>query len=364
VTLLSSDRTPLIYAILSAVLFGSCAPMTKYFIGSTGPVMLAALFYLGSGTGMLLLILAGKIIRRDSAAGEAPLTRSDAPYLAGMAIFGGVLAPVTLMYSMIDTPAATGSLLLNFEPVATAVIAAFLFNEAVGRRIWIAMALITGSCLILSLDPAGEFGVSIGSIGVLTACFFWALDNNISRHVSGRDPLSAILVKGYGAGIISLAIALFIGESLPSAGSIPVYLIVGFFSFGGLASVFFLLALRSIGTARTGLFLALSPFFGVFFSFILFTETPQFLFLVALPVMILGTWLLVSERHGHLHYHPPLVHNHRHRHDDLHHDHQHAKNVPPLSRSGEHTHLHSHESITHDHQHRPDLHHRHDHNRS
>ncbi|PWR70183.1 EamA family transporter [Methanospirillum lacunae] len=361
VSSISSDRIPIIYAILSAVLFGSCAPMTKYFIGTTEPVMLAALFYCGSGTGMLVLILGRAIIRGGSTAGEAPLTRSDAPYLAGMAIFGGVLAPVTLMYSMMITPAATGSLLLNFEPVATGFFAAFLFHEAVGRRIWIAMGLITGSCLILSLDPAGEFGVSVGSVGVLIACLFWAIDNNISRQVSGRDPLSAILVKGYGAGIISLAIAFFIGESLPRIVDIPVCMVVGFFSFGGLASVFFLLALRSIGTARTGLFLALSPFFGVFFSFLLFAETPQMLFLVAFPVMVLGTWLLVSEKHSHLHYHPPLVHNHRHRHDDLHHDHQHAKNAPPLSRSGEHTHPHSHEAVSHEHQHRPDLHHRHDH---
>jgi len=356
-----SSRLPVLYGILAAIFFSSCAPMTKFFLGDCGPVTLAALFYLGSGTGMLFLILAGRIAGKGVHQKEAPLTKADIPYLSGMILFGGILAPIILMYSMIHTPAATGSLLLNFEPVATGVIAALFFHEAVGRRIWIAMGLITGSCVILSIDPAGDFGISIAAAGVLICCICWALDNNISRYVSGRDPLSAIMVKGLGAGIISLGIAAAIGEHLPPVNQIPIFMVVGFFSFGGLASAFFLLALRDLGSARTGLFLALSPFFGVLFSLFLFHEYPGFLFGLAVPVMILGTWLLVTERHAHRHQHLPLVHNHRHCHDDLHHDHPHPDGFPPVSRSGYHTHLHSHEAVVHDHPHKPDLHHRHDH---
>ena len=359
-----SSRLPLIFGLLAAVFFGSCAPMTKYFLDSSGPISLAALFYLGSGIGMFILIIAGRIIRKGKPQHEAPLTRSDIPYLAGMILFGGVLAPIILMYSMIQTPAATGALLLNFEPVATAVIAALFFHEAVGKRIWIAMVLITGSCLILSLDPAGKFGFSLAAFGVLICCIFWAFDNNISRFVSGRDPLAAIMMKGLGAGVVSLGAAILIGEKFPALIQIPIYLTVGFFSFGGLASVFFLLALRSLGTARTGLLLALSPFFGVFFSFLLFREFPQTGFLLAFPIMTIGTWLLVTERHAHPHKHIALVHNHRHRHDDFHHEHVHAADAPPLSRSGDHTHLHSHEAIFHNHPHKPDLHHRHDHEKN
>ena len=357
----SLPRLPVLYGVLSAVFFGSCAPMSKLFLGDAGPVGLAALFYRGSGGGMFVVILLTRFFSRGAGAPEAPLTRADIPYLAGMIFFGGVFAPVILMYSMITTPAATGALLLNFESVATAVVAAFFFHEAVGRRIWMALGLITLSCLILSLDPAGEYGISLGALGILVCCLFWALDNNISRYVSGRDPFAAILVKGLGAGVITLSIAIGIGELLPPLSSLPIYLLVGFFSFGGLASVFFLLALRSLGTARTGLFLALSPFFGVFFSFLIFRESPHGWFVAALPIMAAGTWLLVTENHGHLHRHDPLVHNHRHHHDDLHHDHQHPDDAPPLSRAGDHTHPHSHDPLVHDHPHRPDLHHRHDH---
>jgi drug/metabolite transporter (DMT)-like permease len=360
-TFQNREYVPLIYAALSAIFFGSCAPVTKYFVSETGPLMLASLFYIGSGLGMLLFIIAGLIARGGEAPSDSPVTRHDIPYLAGMSFFGGILAPVTLMYSMKITPAATGSLLLNFESVATGLIAAFLFREAVGRRIWAAMTVITSSCLILSYDPGEALSFSVGAFGVLLACTFWALDNNISKKVSGKDPFTCIMIKGLAAGTCTGIIALLLGEAAPPILEIPLFLLIGFLSYGGLASVFFLMALRHMGSARTGLFLALSPFFGVIYSFILFQESLHPVFLPAFFIMVIGAYLLVSERHSHQHYHPPIVHDHRHTHDDLHHDHIHDKNAPPLSPSGDHSHLHAHKAMTHDHPHKPDLHHQHDH---
>ena len=355
------EYIPLVYATLAAVFFGTCAPVTRYFVMDIDPLMLAALFFLGSGLGMLCLIVAVRIIQRGKPPSDSPVTKNDLLYLAGMSVFGGILAPVTLMYSMKVTPAATGALLLNFEPVAPGLLAAFLFREAVGKRIWGAMILIALSCAILSFDPLGMFGFSLGAAGVLLACIFWAFDNNISRRVSGKDPFMCIMIKGLSAGICTGTIALLVGEAAPAIQDVPLFLLIGFFSFGGLASVFFLLALRSIGTARAGLFLALSPFFGVFFSFILFHESVHQAFPLAFLVMASGVYLLVTERHSHPHTHPPLVHDHRHFHDDLHHGHKHSLHAPVVSSSGEHSHLHAHEACAHDHPHKPDLHHRHTH---
>ena len=360
-TFQKKEHIPFIYATLSAIFFGSCAPVTKYFVSDIGPLMLASLFFIGSGLGMFIIILGGRIIRRGATSSDSPVSRHDIIYLAGMSFFGGILAPVTLMYSMKITPAATGSLLLNFESVATGLVAAFLFKEAVGRRIWASMAIITFSCLILSYDSGGIFGFSIGAFGVLLACVFWAFDNNISKKVSGKDPFMCIMIKGLSAGTCTGILALLAGEALPPLLEVPMFLLIGFLSYGGLASVFFLMALRSMGTARTGLFLALSPFFGVIFSSFLFQEPFHQFFPIALFIMVIGVYLLVSERHAHQHYHPPLVHNHRHNHHDLHHDHAHDHNALPVSSSGEHSHLHSHKAITHDHPHKPDLHHQHDH---
>ncbi len=350
---------PTIFAILSAIFFGTVAPMTKLMLGSVEPVMLAALFYLGSGVGMLIIVSLKRIFFYRSAT-EATLTKSDLPYILCMAFFGGVLAPIVISLSMTLTPSATGSLLLNFEPVVTTLLAFFVFHEAIGKRIWVAMILIGCSCVLLGFDPKGDFALTVGALGIILACTFWGLDNNISRKVSGKDPMATIMVKGILAGVFSVMFALIIGEQLPPLFDIPAILIIGFFSYGGVASVFFLMALRSLGAARTALFLSLSPFFGVLYSLVLFNELPGIQFVPALIIMAIGTYLLVTERHIHEHHHVRMIHEHRHSHD-LHHMHEHGPGVPPLSALGVHSHMHIHEAMVHSHVHKPDLHHQHKH---
>jgi drug/metabolite transporter (DMT)-like permease len=325
--------------------------------------MLAALVSLGSGSGALLFSLLGTVAGARRSHVEAPPGRKDLPWILGVTVFGGVLAPVTLIFSLPGTPAATAALLLNFEAVATTLIAAVVFGEWVSRRIWVALGCITASCILLTWDPAAGFGLSLPALGVLLTCLFWAIDNNLGQRLSAKDPLLIISIKGIGAGTVTLLVALAAGEHLPAPGTTASAMVIGFLCYGGLTSILFLLALRGIGAARAGSLLAISPFFGVLFSLILFAELPAGAFYFALPVMALGAWLLVSEQHSHPHRHPPTVHEHRHRHDDLHHDHDHAADDPPPSANGEHSHRHVHADLLHEHPHQPDIHHRHQHRR-
>ncbi len=294
---------------------------------------------------------------------EAPPGRSDIPWLIGVTISGGILAPIILIISLPGTPAATASLLLNFEAVATTLIAAAIFREWVSRRVYVALGCITASCLLLTYDPAADFGLSLPALGILLTCFFWAVDNNLGQRLSEKDPFLTISIKGIGAGSVTLLLAIAAGEQLPGPATTAAAMLIGFLCYGGLTSILFLLALRGIGAARAGSLLAISPFFGVLFSFILFAGLPAGVFYAALPVMILGAWLLVTEKHSHLHRHPPMIHEHRHRHDDLHHDHTHTADDPPLSVDGEHSHMHEHAELIHEHPHQPDIHHRHSHRR-
>lgn len=293
---------------------------------------------------------------------EAPLARSDLPWLIGVTAFGGFLAPVALIFSLPGTPAATAVLLLNFEAVATTLIAAAAFGEWVSRRVWVALGCITASCILLTTDPAGGLGLSLSALGILLTCLFWGIDNNLGQRLSAKDPLRVISVKGIGAGTVTLLFAFAAGEHLPDPAT-AAGMAVGFLCYGGLTSILFLLALRGIGAARAGSLLAVSPFFGVLFSLLLFAELPAGGFYVALPIMALGAWLLVTEEHSHPHLHEATVHEHRHRHDDLHHDHTHGASDPPLNGTGEHSHLHAHAGLVHEHPHQPDIHHRHLHRR-
>ena len=360
-SMIPKNRLPVIYALLAAALFGSSAPAAKILLTEVDPVMLGALFYLGSGAGLVLYLWIERLRGGDRNGIEAALSRSDIPSVVGIVLFGGILAPMILMVSLQDTPSATASLLLNFEPVATTIFAILIFHEAVGKRIISALGLITISCIILSYDPTAKWGFSLAALGILLTCTCWALDNNISRNVSSKDPIPIVAIKGVIAGIVMAAIALMLGETLPSTPIMLIAMFVGFFSYGGITSVFFFWALRGIGTARAGAILAVSPFFGVVLSLLVFSDPLDSMFYVALPVMVVGAYLLMTEHHCHVHTHPAEFHEHRHRHDDMHHDHEHLGWEPPLSSSGEHSHPHQHVEVTHEHAHTPDIHHRHEH---
>ena len=123
--------------------------------------------------------------------------------------------------------------------------------------------------------------------------------------------------------------------------------------------VLFVIALRHLGTARTGAYFSVAPVFGVALSLAMWPQAPGIAFWIAAALMTLGVWLHVRERHEHEHTHERLEHTHRHVHDE-HHRHEHGF---PYAGDEPHTHAHVHLPITHTHAHFPDIHHRHTHER-
>jgi drug/metabolite transporter (DMT)-like permease len=320
--------------------------------------VLAACLYLGSGVGLLLL----KGLQRASGKTgetEAPLDHRDFVWLAGAILTGGVAAPIVLLVGLRHTPAATASLLLNFESVATTLVAALVFKEAIDRRAGWAIVCITLASILLSLNLSGEWGFSVGAIGVLAACALWGVDNNLTRNISAKDPLTIVMVKGLGAGAFSLALALVLGRPSPVPATALKAMAVGSLSYG-LSIVLFVRAMREMGAARTSALYGTAPLAGVALSLLLLSEVPTAMFLVALPIMIAGAILLLSEQHEHSHIHEAAVHDHCHQHDDEHHIHEHVRGKLDCE-SRAHSHLHCHHPFEHAHFHLPDIHHRHSH---
>jgi drug/metabolite transporter (DMT)-like permease len=342
-----------VMAIGAAALFGASTPFSKLLLGGVSPVLLAGLLYLGSGIGLWTYYLA-----RRARSVEAPLTRKDAPWLAGAVFFGGVLGPALLMLGLAGTPASAASLLLNLEGVFTALLAWFVFRENFDRRIALGMLLIVAGGIALSWQGNGGFSLPWPSFAVAGACLCWGIDNNLTQKVSGGDPVQTAAIKGSVAGTVNAVIGFALGASVPGLPSLEGALVVGFFGYG-LSLVLFVLALRHIGTARTGAYFSLAPFVGAAVSLVVLRESVGGSFLVAGLLMGVGVWLHLTERHEHEHTHERMEHSHRHVHDE-HHHHEHGPDDPP----GEpHTHMHVHEPMTHTHAHYPDLHHRHGHER-
>ena len=342
-------KLPIIYAILAAVCYGISAPVSKLLLEDVPPILMASLLYLGAGLGMIVVTLFQK---RETAEKEAAITKRELPYTAAMVVLD-IAAPILLMLGLSMTTSATASLLNNFEIVATAIIALTAFKEAVGKRMWISIVLITVSSMILSVEDFGNLKFSLGAVFVLLACVCWGVENNCTNKLSLKNPLHIVVIKGMGSGSGAFLIALISGGGTTSIPYIAIALLLGFVAYG-LSIYFYILAQRNLGAARTSAFYAFAPFIGVGLSLAIFRETPTLSFLIALVVMIAGAFLAAFERHEHEHKHGELAHEHRHKHDDGHHDHFHE---PPID--GEHSHAHKHIPRTHAHAHLPDLHHVH-----
>jgi len=341
--------SPVVLALAAAALFGASTPLAKILVGSTDPWLLAGLLYLGSGLGLC-------VVRLVSRQKEAALRRADAPWLAGAILCGGVVGPALLMIGLQRTPAATASLLLTLEGVATALIAWFAFRENFDRRIALGMACILAGAAALAWQGGWAVDDIVGPLAIMGACAAWGLDNNLTRKVSLSDPVEIAMLKGLVAGPISMAFAFAYGAALPGPAALGGAALVGFLGYG-MSLVFFVLALRGLGTARTGAYFSVAPFVGAAVAIPVLGETLSTQVIIGGVLMAFGVWLHLTERHEHDHEHLPLEHAHRHVHD-AHHQHSHPPGVPA---SGPHSHRHSHVRLRHVHPHTPDSHHRHGH---
>jgi drug/metabolite transporter (DMT)-like permease len=344
---------PILIALGAAALFGAATPVAKLLLGAVSPFMLAGLFYLGSGVGLAILLIMRRLRSADASA--QPLRLAEIPWLLAATVAGGIAGPALLMLGLSSTPAATGSLLLNLEGVLTAVIAWGVFKENVDTQVFLGMAAIVAGGVLLSWQP-GASAVPAGALFIVGACLCWAIDNNLTRKVSTNDAMVIACAKGLVAGPANLAIALGSGAALPHASPLVAAMLTGFAGYG-VSLVMFVVALRELGTARTGAYFSVAPLFGVAVSLAIWPALPGAPFWIAAALMALGIWLHVRERHAHEHTHAHLEHTHRHRHDA---HHQHAHDFP-YAGDEPHTHPHAHLPITHSHAHFPDIHHRHRH---
>lgn len=343
------------YALGAALLFGASAPLIKPFTAFGSPLMIAGLLYLGSGLGLgiferLIVISSKKARQRTSFSGK------DWFWLSIAIFCGGVLAPVLLMVGLQKISASTVSLFLNFEAVATAMIAWLVFRENVDRRIFFGFLLITAGAALLSWSGRSRLELGLGTLAIIGACLFWGIDNNLTRKISANDPIRIAMLKGLMAGGINTVLALSTGLILPKPIHIFAIGFIGFLGYG-ISLVLFVLALRHLGAARTSAYFSTAPFVGAILSLIIYRDALTLSLVIAGLLMGIGVWLHLTEKHEHEHVHEPMEHEHLHFHDE-HHQHEHTAEDPP----GEpHCHRHHHDHLVHKHGHDPDIHHQHSH---
>ena len=350
-----AERPQLLGAIaglLSAVLFGASVPITKRLLPEMAPVLLAGLLYLGGGlaVGTVRLVARRRIV-------EASLGRADVPRVLAIVLLGGIVGPLALVNGLRTVSGVSGALLLNLEGPLTVLVALTLFHEHLGVRAAFGATLVfLGACL-LAVPGAGAGSARLSGVLLLAAaCAAWALDNNLTQGLAGKDPWQLVIAKTLGAGTAMISLGILLGGGLPRPPVVLATLALGALAYG--ASVLLdAFALRLLGAAREAAFFATAPFAGAILSIPLLGERLGPFQLAAGAVMVAGVGILIRERHGHEHTHEELEHSHRHVHD-AHHQHPHPEGVDPTA---PHAHPHRHARLTHSHAHVSDAHHRHVH---
>ncbi len=328
---------PVLYALLAAVFYAVNTPFSKVLLANVSPTFMAAFLYLGAGAGVGIMY----IFHFKKEDRSERLTKKDLPYTLGMIVLD-IAAPILLMLGIKYGSAANASLLGNFEIAATTLIALVIFHETVSKRLWAAIALISLSSIILSLEGADSFRFSYGSLFVLSAAVCWGLENNCTRNISGKSTYEIVVLKGLCSGGGSMLVALVLREPFPAVGYITAAMLLGFVAYG-LSIFMYIRAQRSLGAAKTSAYYAAAPFVGAFISFVMLGEPLTLSYFTALLIMAAGTALVVADtvirQHTHMHTHTfshthngvthihTITHSHEHNHyaSGNSHGHRHSK---------------------------------------
>jgi drug/metabolite transporter (DMT)-like permease len=344
---------PVVCAILAAALFGATAPAGKLLLSGLSPFQLAGLLYLGAAIGVLPLLL-----RDPQARSIACISRADRGRLLGAIAWGGIFAPVCLLFALQLASAGSVSLWLNLELIATALVGYFWFHDRLGKYGWLAVigTVLAAGCLSWG---EGAAGLAAGGL-VALACLGWGVDNHLMALIDGISPAQSTFWKGLVAGTVNLTLGVAIAPYTASWMTTALGLGVGVLAYGA-SLVLYLISAQSLGATRSQMIFAAAPFFGVIYADVVVGESITLLQYLAMALKLGSLWLLFQDGHQHAHRHIPMAHIHWHRHDDEHHEHHHENLV--LANQW-HYHWHHHPAIEHSHSHLPDLHHRHEHHHS
>lgn len=334
----------IMFAFLAAVFYAINVPISKVLLQHVGPTTMAALLYLGAGIGIGIMSLFNK---KDREKAES-LTKAELPYIVGMIVLD-IAAPIFLMLGISYGSSANASLLGNFEIVATTVIALILFKEAVTKRLWLAIGLITLSSILLSFEGTDSFHFSYGSLLVIMATVCWGLENNCTRELSSKSTYQIVMLKGLCSGLGALVISLIKKESFPGFGYIAIALALGFVAYG-LSIFMYVRAQNVLGAAKTSAYYAVNPLIGALLAFVFLSESLSWMYVIALIVMVIGSALVVVDtfirQHDHEHQHTfthshggsththTVRHSHVHKHYLTEEKHRHRHSIEELENLG------------------------------
>jgi drug/metabolite transporter (DMT)-like permease len=264
-------------ALCAGTLLGAGAPLSKLLVSRMDPVALAGALYTGPAIIVTLALLLGLGKRRR----YVPITRRDIPRLVVTVLTGTIAAPVLLMYGMRISSGFAGSLMLNMEAVATALIALAFFGERISPSIWLAVLCMTLTGILVTGTGGEGSAPVVGALLILGSCAAWGIETNVVTTLTSRDPLLITLIECVPAAVILTLVGAFRMGGLPATSDLLWGILLGSVS-NGVGLLLFFVSLRTMGAARTAAFAGVGPLAGALLSLVLFRTPVTWVIVAAL----------------------------------------------------------------------------------
>jgi len=210
-----------------------------------------------------------------------------------------VLGLITYFFGLKDSSAANAAVLNSSEIIFSMFIAIIILKERLQKKEMGPFTLIILGVIIL---PVGYdmyntgfmfSNMVIGDFLILLSGVFFAADINISKYVSDRiDSKRITQITSFVSGLVALGIMLTLDIPFDiSFTHIPGILLSGLLG-TGIATFFFVLSLKFIGSVRTTLLYSTGTAFGVMFSWIILGEAILIINILTVIMIILGIFFL------------------------------------------------------------------------
>ena len=288
-------------AVMVALLFGIWFSLDKILLGYLHPLALAALIYLLASAFLFLIRVSPlhhsllEIVHRESKV-QIHISRRNYLTLFLTAIFGTVIAPALYLTGLNQITAVNAALLTNVELLFIILLGIFFLKEKVKAKDIVGFIFLLIGAIFLSTNNLQDLTFDqslVGSLLVVSACFFWSMDTTLTKFLSNkRDIFLLTSLKCGIGGLILFLISIFRGLNftLP-LNMVPVLLFIGLgcMSF---SIVLTYIAIREIGSTRTGSIFSTSSLFGAVVAFIILGESLEATQLFFGILMFLGILIL------------------------------------------------------------------------
>ncbi len=216
-----------------------------------------------------------------------------------------VIALITYFYGLKTSTAVNASIFSNSEIIFALIIAMLVFKERLHIKECIPFSMIIIGMMVIPVGTdlyQNDFNVGhivTGDLLIILSGILYAIDITLCKYIGDRFDTKRVtqVISFICAGV---AISIIFAFEIPM--DVDLMQLPGILTMSilgtGMSTLFFLLALKIIGTVRTVLLYSTTAMFGVLFSGIFLAETITLLDIVSLGLVLTGIFMLRNKLAG------------------------------------------------------------------